>query len=225
LRVVASFKVRGRLGGPLSISITERLIDYEPLQRKRFHDGGWRDTLPPREALTPEKYALQAQANHADQTQTQPIRKKVYHFAEISAFNLLLREGMDDAFYERYLLFNAPPKGAEAKYRLGTGELIGLIGQERYSALRDFGTRYPLPRNERPKEPDLFAFKRGPDGVTFRAVEAKLEDPVGDGQLLGLALIHKVIECDVELWRFRSLAKEKKSPETYTREFAPLRQG
>lgn len=216
---VTTFSVRGRLGGPLSVSITEKVVDYEPLHRKRFHDGGWRQALPPREALNPERYADQAQAGIGK-------RKNVYHFAEISAFNLLLREGMDDAFYERYLLFCDPPVGADARYRVGTREVRELMGEEKYNTLRELGTRYPLPKSERPKEPDLLAFKRQPDGsVSFRAVEAKIDDPVADSQLLGLALIHKVLGCDVEIWRFHSLGREKRSAQTYTCNFEPARSG
>lgn len=199
------FSVSGVPGGSITLSITERVVTYDPAARQTFYDGGWNALLPRREAMEPSKYKIQ-------------IPRGRFHFGEITAFNLLLAEGWDDAFYERVLLFSEPPSGRRARFRRGTEEFRAMIGHDAWGELRKWGDLYRPPAA---KDPDLLAFRRKTDGsLAFQAVEVKVDDRIASGQLLGLALIERILKIPIAIWRLQP-ADSPKPPRSYHRVFHP----
>ena len=208
---------------PLRITIAETLRAYDTAQRKEWQAGTLLDSLLPEveRPRTANKYKIQC---------------KDHHYGEVLAMNDLQADGWS-WFYENFYLF--PHRYANRwldhckwietskghAYPPGTRELIHLLGRDVMQRLWKAAEIYsPVGNsNEKAKEPDLLAYREREGRIEIRAVEVKL---AGDrltkrGQLLGLAILQKVLGCEIVIIDYQA-EPHLQSPRSHDEVFEPI---
>jgi hypothetical protein len=197
----------------LAIAITERRLPYDPNLRDRWRDpawweaGGWRSVLPEQEWRRLTKFKHQAAGGLVG-----------YHFVEVLQMRALATEGLC-WLYENYDLFR-PPGQASKVFRDGDHMLHELFGPAKLAELRTLAQRY-MRDGQLPLNPDLLAYRESPIGRhPVRFVEVKQNDTLRWRQLLGMALVQRVLGTTVEVVRYVEPGKESLPAATYQERFS-----
>lgn len=190
----------------LSIVIEERLVLFEAADLQHWRTSGswgtetWHRMLPDYEWDRIPKY----------------LHQPLNHFAEIMQMHAFARDGLS-CLYERYDLFR-PPREAARVY--SDVPLLEMFGADKLSEIRAAAHGYAEAESRMPSNPDLLVYRDSPAGRSaVRFVEAKRRDPVQRRQLLGLALISRVLQAPVEIVRYVDSGKPLPVRKTYRRDF------